>query len=221
MSIPSFKVASKPTLSEAEVNSHKKDGGKFLNDPGTYDLAIKSVTFKETPSDKDNAWTSVTLLLESPEGKTMKHFLLVPTECRNSFLFGAEKATFALEGLQKFFRGLGLAFDFENGMQQVAELFGNPDKLIMKSIKCKVGYKGVTVKYVAKDQYMLVEKDYVTPKVEGVFANAEAAINAGIEAGVKKSNISGFINVLDIFPSREPLVDLTPGAVTAEEDLPF
>lgn len=221
MPIPSFKVSSKPTLTQVEVDSHKKDGGKFLNEPGTYDLMIKEVSFKETPSDIDNAWTSVTLLLESPEGKTLKHFVLVPTECRNSFLFGAGKSTFALEGLQKFLRGLGIPSDFENTMAQVAAVFGNPNALIGKTLKCKVGYKGVTIKYVTKGDYRVVEKDYITPKVEGSFATSEAAKAAAIDAGVKASNISGFINVLDVFPSKEPQIDIDAPEASVDLDLPF
>ena len=222
MSIPSFKVSSKPTISETEFNANKKDGGKFLNDPGTYDLVIKAVEFKETPSEKDTAWLSVTLVLESPEGKTMKHFVMVPTECRNGFLFGAQKQTFALEGLQKFFRGLGLVFDYDNGMEQVAAIFGNPDVLIGKTLKCAVGYKGITIKYVAKEEYQVVEKDYKTLKVEGTFASADAAKAAALDAGIKPSNISGFINVLDIFAAKEPQIFLeNSSAGTVDLDLPF
>lgn len=220
MTIPNFKVSSKPSITQEEFNANKKDGGKFLNEPGTYDLVIKSVEFKATPSEKDNAWLSTTLVLESPEGKTMKHFVMIPTECRNGYLFGPERQTFALEGLQKFFRGLGLVHDFDNGMAQVAALFGDKDTLVGKTLKCAVGYKGITIKYVSKDEYQVVEKDYKTLKLEGTFSSAEAAKAAAKEAGIKESNISGFINVLDIFAAKEPQIDLE-APVSVEADLPF
>lgn len=218
--IPSFKTNSKPTLSKTEFDSHAKDMGKFVNEPGTYDMLIKAVSFKDTPSEKDSAWISAEILLETPDGKTMKHFALVPTECRNSFLFGADKSTFALENLQNFLRGLGVAFDFENGMAQVASIFGNVNNLIGKTLKVRVGYKGPTVKYLGKEEHVVVKSDFVTPAVDGVFKTKDAAIAAANEAGIAKSKLS-YANVLEIFPSTTQQIVAASATTSVDLDLPF
>lgn len=220
MSIPSFKTNSKPTISQEEFNSNKKEmGGKFFNDPGTFDMVIKEVTFKETPNAKDSAWIGSTILLES-EGKQLKYFLDVPTECRNGFLFGAEKAVWPLEKIQKFFRGLGLVFDYDNGMSQVAALFSD-NKLVGKSIKVRLGYNSHHAKYVAKDEYVLVEKDHVTKKLDGVYANKDALNAAAAEAGIKRDKNQDFIQVLEIFAAKEAVIDLEASSAAIDVDLPF
>lgn len=221
MSIPSFKTNSKPTISQEEFNSNKKEsGGKFFNDPGTFDMVIKEITFKSEPNAKDGAWVGSTILLES-EGKQMKYFLDVPTECRNGFLFGAEKAVWPLEKLQKFFRALGLVFDYENGMSQVAALFGDSNKLVGKSIKVRLGYNTHHAKYVAKDEYVLVEKDHTTKKLEGTYANKDALNAAAAEAGIKRDKNQDFIQVLELFAAKEAVVDLDAPTATVDIDLPF
>lgn len=224
MTVPSFKVNSKPQLSQAEFDANKKEGsgGKFLNEPGSYDMTIKEVTFQDTPNSKDNAWISAAIVLESPEGKTLKHFQMVPLECRNSFLFGSEKSVFPLETLQKFLRGLGIVFDYDNGMAQVGAIFGNPNVLIGKTIKVRLGYKGPHIKFLGKDKVVLVEADHKTLKIEGEFANKDAAIAAAEEAGINKQKIAGFINILEFFPAKEPLIDLEAKEDAAVDlDLPF
>lgn len=222
MSLPSFKVNSKPEISQEEFNLNKKGtgtGGKFLQEPGTYDMVIKEVSFKDVPDDKDSAWINSTILLDH-NGKTLKYFLSVPTECRNGFLYGAEKVTWPLEKVQKFFRGLGLSFDFDNGMSQVAALFGNPDKLIGKTIKVRLGYNGPHVKYVDQNTRIVVDKDHVTQKIDGTFPTDDAAVAGAALAGLKLNKNAGFINVQEIFPSKEALVDLD-AAVEEQPDLPF
>jgi len=225
--IPSFKTGTKPQLSKEEYNAEvNKVGGKFLQEPGTYDLTIKAVSFKDKPNDKDSAWIDTTIELEGPDGQTMRHFQMIPTECRNSFLFGEKKAVFALESLQKFFRALGLQFDYENGMEQVAAVFGNPDSLIGKSVKARVGYKGPHLKYLGKSeaniaQYQVVDSDHTTLKIEGVFADKDSALAAAADAGIAKNKISGFMNVLEFFSAKEPALIIGNTQTVNTVDLPF
>lgn len=225
--IPSFKVNSKPTITQQEFDSNKKEGGgNFLSEPGTYDMVIKAVTFNETTNPKDSAWIGAQVQLETHDGKGLRYFLEVPVECRNGFLFGSDKAVWPLEKLQKFFRGLGIQFDYDNGMQQVGALFGDVNKMVGKTIKVRLGYNGPHAKYVGKDDYILVEKDHVTRKLEGSFPNKEALNAAAAEAGIKRnlnakgSSSADFINVLEIFASKEALVDLEASAAV-DVDLPF
>ncbi len=222
MSIPTFKVASKPAISQEEFSSHKKEGGgKFLNDPGTYDMVIKAVDFKESANLKDSAWIGSTIQLETHDGKGLKYFLDVPTECRNGFLFGPDKAVWPLEKLQKFFRGLGIQFDYENGMSQVGALFGDVNKMIGKTIKVRLGFNTHHAKYLGRDEYILVEKDDKTKKLDGVYANKDALNAAALEAGIKRDKNQDFIQLLEIFPSKEPLIDLEAVESSVENDLPF
>lgn len=218
--IPSFKVNSKPELSAKEFEAEKQDtGSKFLQDPGTYSMIIKSFTFGDV-NPFDSAWINATAVLQDPEGRDLKFFIDVPTECRNSFLFGDKKSTFNLEKLQTIFRGLGIAFDFDNAMQQVGALFGNPERLIGKPLNVRLGYKGPHVKYVSKTEYLVVEKDHTTLKIEGSFADKKSALAAAAEAGIKGVDKNGFMNVLEVFPSKETVIDLDVTESDTSE-LPF
>lgn len=226
--IPSFKVSSKPTITQAEFDSNKKEGGgNFLSEPGTYDMVIKAVSFNESSNAKDSAWIGAQISLETHDGKGLRYFLEVPTECRNGFLFGVDKAVWPLEKLQKFFRGLGIQFDYDNGMQQVGALFGDTDRMVGKTLKVRLGYNGPHSKYVGKDDYILVDKDHVTRKLDGNYANKEALNAAAAEAGIKRQyNAKGscnadFIQVLEIFASKEVLVDLEAPTASIDIDLPF
>lgn len=216
--IPSFNLKSRPAMSESEVDASRSDGSKFLNDPGTYDAVVKKVTFKKA-SEKDSAWLTVELELEI-EGKSIRLYQMIPTECRNSFLFGDKKQTFAIDKLRAFFRGLGLVFDFENGMEQVAALFGSPDKLIGKTLKVRLGYEGAHAKYLAKDEYVYVDKDHTTALLDGVFANKAAIEAACREAGLRRDSNHDFIKVVEIFAAKEAVVDLSAGQAEADV-LPF
>ncbi len=220
--IPSFKTGSKPELSKSEYDARAaQSSGNFLQDPGTYDLMIKTFTFDESLNQKDSAWIGAKAELESPEGKTMRHSLLIPVECRNSFLFQGT-STFPLEKLQEFLRGLGVQFDYENGMDQVAQVFGDPEQLIGKTIRATLGYKGPHVKYVGKDQFQVVDKDHETPKVDGVFATKEAARAAAQEAGLKYVDKNAdYINVTQIFTAKEAVINVTTATTQATQDLPF
>lgn len=219
MSVIKFNVGSKPTMTEAEVNASKTDGSKFLNDPGTFEMVIKAVEYKNA-SEKDTAWLGVNLTLEV-NGKSLKYYLMIPTECRNSFLFGVDKQTFAIDKLRNFFRGLGLVFDFENGMEQVASLFGDVNRLVGKKLNVRLGYEGPHARYNGKDDYSFVEKDHVTNKLPGSFANKLAIEAAARDAGIKYNTNNDFIKVLEIFPSKEAQLEI--GVSTQEDvaDLPF
>ena len=216
--VPSFKTKSKPEMSEQQVDASKSDGSKFLNEPGTFDAIIKTVKFGKV-SEKDNAWLTVEIGLEIDK-KPIRHYQMIPTECRNSYLFGASKATFAIDKLRAFFRGLGLVFDFDNGMEQVATLFRDADKLVGKSIKIRLGYEGPHAKYVGKEQYVYVDKDHTTLKLDGTFPNKAAIDAACREAGLKRDANSDFIKVVEIFAAKEAVIDLTADE-SSDEALPF
>jgi len=217
--IPSFKVGSKPTLSEQEVDSHRKSTSKFIDEPGTYDMLIKEVAFAAQTEAKDSAWIQTTITLDH-FGKTLKYWLSVPVECRNGYLYGDSKSTLQLDKLRGFFRGLGLIFDFDNGMSQVGAIFGSPDKLIGKSLKVRLGYQGPHIKYVGKDEFKIVDKDHVTEKVGGTFATKDAALAHAREEGLKIDQNSGFIKVQEIFPSQVAQIELE-SSNEPEADLPF
>lgn len=215
MSIPSFNVGSKPTISaEAFQQEAEKASSKFLNDPGTYDLLIKSVTWKN-PSEKDPVWVTLEIGLEDTEGRTIRHFLMVPTECRNDFLFGDKKQAFAFENLSKFMRGLGIAIDFTNAMEQVAQIFGDAEQLIGKNLRVRLAYDGDHSVYLGKTddglkRYQIVKKDG-TPKDDTIFADSKALAAYAAEHKIKLE----FIKVKEIFPAKEPALVL--GAAVADD----
>ncbi len=224
--VPSFNIKSKPQMTERQLDASKSDGSKFLSEPGTFDAVIKTVKFGKV-SEKDNAWMTVELGLEIDK-KSIRLYQMIPTECRNSYLFGANKQTFAIDKLRSFFRGLGLVFDFDNGMEQVAAVFGQPDKLVGKSLKIRLGYEGVHAKYVAKDQYQLVDRDHTTLKLDATFPNKAALAAAAREAGIKGytlnakgSSDNDFIKVVEIFAAGEAQLDLGATEDATTDDLPF
>lgn len=221
--IPRFNTGSKPQLSQAEYQAKAaQSSGTFIQDPGTYDLMIKTFTFDEALNAKDSAWIGAKVELENTDGKTMRHSVLIPVECRNSFLFQGT-STFPLEKLQELLRGLGVQFDYENGMEQIGQIFGNPEQLIGKTIRASLGYKGPHVKYIGKDQFQVVDKDDVTPKVDGLFATKEAARAAAQEAGLKfVDKNADYINVTQIFTAKEPVINVAAIATqTPTVELPF
>ena len=205
--LPKFNVGSKPKITGEQFDAAAEAArDKFISEPGTYDLLIKSAEWKN-PSEKDPVWVTLQIELENTEGKTMRHFIMVPTECQNDFLFGADKKAFAFEQLAKFVRGLGITLSFENAMEQVASIFGDLDKLIGKSIKVSVTYEGSHLKYLGKDadgnkKYQIVDKKG-EPRDE-IFADRQAA-----EAFAKANKIPlVFLKIKDIFAAKQPALTL-------------
>ncbi len=215
-----FNVASKPELSQEEYNAtaESQRGGKFLP-PGTFDLTIVGVTVAENSDRDDENWISLTFELQDSEGRGCRHFLSVPTVCRNSFLYGQKKSAYQYEKVAAFFRGLGLVLDYDNAMTQIAAVFGNYEKnLIGKTIKVRMGHKGPYLKYLGKTEgYQVVDKEG-KPKLDGVFPDSQAAKRAAEDNNLKLT----FCNILEIFQAKTPALQLVGNATpVAADDLPF
>ncbi len=220
-----FKVSSKPELSQEEYNAHAESqkGGKFLP-PGTFDLTILSIVVAETADKDDDVWVSLDITLQDSEGRTTRYFLSVPTECRNSYLYGNKKSAYQYEKLAAFCRGLGIVLDYDNAMAQVAAIFGKTDNLIGKVIKVRMAHKGPYIKYLGKgdggtNQYQIVDKDG-KPKLDDIFVDAKAAQAACTANNIKTT----FCNVVEIFAAKTPaltLVGAGTAAASSDTDLPF
>lgn len=204
MSMISFDVGSKPELSPEQLEERmNQSGGKYINEPGTYSVKIISAAFDEKRMPSDQDWVQLILELEDGSGATIKHYQSVPTTAKNSFLFGAKKSVFPLKSLQALLRGLGEVFDYENGMQQIARVFGKPETLIGKPLSIRVGYEGAHIKYSGKNandeaQYEIVDKDHKTRLIDAVFSTRDAAKNAAQENGIDSRKL-GFARVLEFF----------------------
>lgn len=222
MSLPKFQAKSKPQITLEEFDSNKKEYGKFIEQPGTYDLMIKQITFKDEADRNDSAWIGASILLEHM-GKTVNYFLSIPTECRNGFLYGEKRQTFPLEKLQRFLRGLGFPTVYEDTMETVALVFGQPDKIIGKTISAKLAYRGPHVKYLEKDAYQVVDSDHVTAMIDGVYPTVDSAKAAAAEQGLKIGNYSGFLDVAEIFPKAhgEGVSLEVPADTSLDAELPF
>lgn len=222
MSKPSFNVNKKPTISQEAFLEHSPQshgGGKFLENPGTYDLTIVGASWRN-PSEKDEAWTTLQLELQNVDGKSIRHFQMIPTECSNGFLFGADKKTFAYEGLVKFIRAFGISIEYENTMEVVAALFGNLDRLVGKTIRARVGYKGAYLKYQGKNiegvaSYQILKKDG-SPLSPMTFADAAAAKQYAELNRLKLEHC----NILEVFAASAPVIDIAVSN-DATDDLPF
>ena len=216
---PSFKVGTKPQLSKEEfAAATERSGGKFLNTPGTFNLMVKSAKYGNV-SEKDPAWMTAIFELEDPEGKTMNQYVMFPTECRNSFLYGERKSSLPLEQLIKFLRGFGVAFDYDNGMTQIASIFGNLDLFLTKTISVRCGYEGSYLKYDGKDEdgknrYILSDKNGKA-LVDQVFPDVDAAKSAARDNKVTL----GFLRILEVFGSTEN--KLLPTVTLVDSALPF
>lgn len=223
MSIIKFKVASKPELSQEEYNAHadSQKGGKFLP-PGTFDLAIMSIAVADAPDSDDDAWITLTIEFQDSEGCSTRYFLSVPTECRNSYLYGNKKSAYQYEKLAAFTRGLGIVLDYDNAMVQVAQIFAKVESLIGKVIKVRMAHKGCYLKYLGKNtagvnQYQIVDKDGKA-KLEDIFPDANAAKKVALDNKIKLT----FCNIVEIFSAKTPALALAGApASSAESDLPF
>lgn len=223
--IPNFKVGSKPTISaedyQAQADQSSGGGSRYLSEPGTYDLMVKSAKYGKA-SEKDPNWINVELQLEDAEGRGIRHYVMIPTTAETNFLYGPKKTVMPFESLQRFLRGFGVVLQFDTAMVQIAGLFGNLDIFCGKTIKARVGYEGEYIKYLGKSdsgdkKYMIVKKDG-SPKLDLVFADAKAAL---AHAKENKINIS-YTRLLEIFPSKEALIpDLTNSEAEDDNDLPF
>lgn len=199
-----FKIGSKPTLSREEykdtVDSAKE--GKYIREPGTYEMSVKTAEYAQQ-NQNDPAWMSAKFELEDGRGKLFTHYQDFPTECKNSYLFGKDKSVWPLENLQKFLRAFGVVFDYENGIQQMADIFGNLDKFALKTLRVRLGYSGNHIKKVRNEDdtenYRIVDRDG-TPLFDESFADLDSA-----KAFAKDNNVKyqPYMKVLEFFPATE------------------
>ncbi len=221
--IPSFKVGSKPAITaEAYQEVVNKQGGKFIKDPGTYGLMIKSAKWETEQAPVDSTWANAKFEFENVDGQSIGTWVRVPTTADGNFMYGPKKSVYEFQGLQKFLRGFGVVLDFDNAMSQIAELFGDIENFVGKSITARVGYKGTWLKYLGKSEdgnnrYQWTKPDG-TPKDETIFPDYKAAEAYAAENKVKTS---GFANILEYYVPKEPTIVLGQVAASEETDLPF
>lgn len=222
--IPSFKVGSKPQITQEEYNAKVEASNQnFLNEPGTYDLTITAAKWGKV-NEKDDAWVNLELQLQDVEGKGIKHWVMVPTECRNDFLFGPKKTAMIYENLQKFLRAFGVRLEFERTMEQVAQVFADIEKsFVMKTIKARVAREGDYLKYLGKDDNGVKKYQIYTKANEAKFPEVFADSKAAQEFAKNNRTELVYCKIAEFFSPKEPLIVLEDAAetTTADEDFPF
>lgn len=222
--IPKFKVGSKPTISAEEYQAQADQSGggsKYLSEPGTYDLMVKSIKWGKA-SEKDPIWVNLEVQLEDSEGRGIRHYVMVPTSAETNFLYGAKRTVMPFESFQKFLRGFGVALQFETALDQIASLFNDLDVFCGKVLRARVGYEGEYIKYFGKSEagekkYQIVKKN-AEPHTDIIFSDAKAALAYAKE---NKINIS-YTRVLEVFPSKEvQIVESASSSAADDNDLPF
>ncbi len=133
-----------------------KTGGKYFDAPGNVDLVISAAGFhpdKDTGDiycKGDKTWINVKISLASSDGKSIDHWLQVPT---SSLLFG-EKATLTVfRKFQQFIFGIGESASINTLQKLLEKYFKDPGKLVGQKVNVDLGY----------------ERDYVASADDGTF----------------------------------------------------
>lgn len=182
--------------------------------PGTYEVVISDVGVSVDKEGNvmlakdDKSWFSITLTLESM-GKTIKHFLKIPTKRTT---YGKDKKRYTWVELVTFAKALGIELTLDNYKQIIAEYFYGEGLAKLKGchLKIDVGYRGRYAEYQRKegdnaiyfikdpktDQYLIGEDGAILE-----FASKPAAI---AYAETNEFRLEQYVNVLHVGPSVTP-----------------
>lgn len=172
-----------------------KTNGKYFDAPGNYDLIISAAEFhvnKETGSiycKGDKTWVNVKITLSSTDGKTIDHWLQVPT---TSLLYGEKGSLAVFRNFQGFVFGIGESASI-NTLQKILEkYFKDPSKLVGQKVNVDLGYKGDFVERADDGNYVVMVKgkpmqeDGVDVKLPDRSSAIQHAKSMGIEPGFLK-----------------------------------
>jgi hypothetical protein len=194
-------------------------GGKWIKEPGTYNLIIKKIDVKG-PNKYDTQWVDLVVTMESAEGAEYNQYLTIPTTAEKSYLFGSKKTLYAYNDVDKFLLGLGIKLDYNSAISQLEALFEDMDtSFIGSTITLRLGFRGNRLKYSGKENdssiYVIVDKDDKVI-VDKKFTGHEAAKAYADEAKIK---LQDFIKCLEVVPATTVRASNAPKLTIA--DLPF
>lgn len=134
VTMPVFKF--KSTISDEDLQKATAKVPKSFA-PGNYKLAIKEATLHGV-SQKDNTWVTFKLVLGAIDGRTINHYVMVPTE-RPEFNPGSKNPYFLFTKFQEFMASMGEATDLK---KIKLSLFEKPEKLVGRELDLDIGYEG-------------------------------------------------------------------------------
>jgi hypothetical protein len=187
--IPKFELGS-TVLTEEQfkdaTETKSKSGSKGFT-PGNYNLKIANAQYhvnKDTGSvmnANDPTWLTVSVDLVGAEGRTKKHYVLVPTKSIVYKTREGKDSTFLFQKLCEFMAALGVYLDSKNYATVIKSYFENLDRLNGQDVSVDIGFNGPYVKFVSQGQYQLVIQG--EPYAEGgevkVFADADSVVAFG------------------------------------------
>jgi hypothetical protein len=208
-SVPSFNLNASninfDTDEELQAELAKK-GGNYFDAPGNVDLVISAAALhanKDTGEifcKGDKSWFNVKLTLTSQDGKSIDHWLQVPTA---SIEFGEKKTLAVFRKLQEFFIGLGEVVTIAKIQGLLEKYFTKLDKLVGQKVNADLGYEGPHVaKVVGGDEYTVIVKGHPM-KDEGVevrLPDRASAVQYAKSQGIETS----FIRILK-FTAKKPV----------------
>lgn len=216
--------------------------GFWIKNPGTYTLKIVGVELKGLAGDP--TWTKYAVSYESTNGDKFNQLLLVPTTSKNEYVYhnkknpGAKPTHYIFVLYLEFLNGIGVDIDATTedlrDIDSITEqLWSNPkENLIGATIKMDIGYKGLHVRYMGKnedDETLFQAFNYDEPfAIEGqpplgTCTSKQACINQLLAYGVEESKIKEFPEVLKTYagPKAYEFEFGTKVQAASNDDLPF
>jgi hypothetical protein len=194
------------TEEEFKAAEEKKTYTPKFFEPGNYKLKITAAEFNKI-SETDPTWFSVKITFSDASGRTIRHFLSVPTS-KIRFNEGKSKyPTFMFSQFKQFMAALGEEVTVnKESLRAIPKYFKDCSVLVGKVVDVDIGYKGPYVKYISKDEYQIIERD--GPMKEGdsiaTFPTRDAA---EAEAAARDLKITKFVDILKFNASEKAAED--------------
>lgn len=213
MNIPTFNLG-KTKLTEDQFKdalaSGNSKGRGFAE--GNYRLKITEAQYhtnKETgliTSKTDPSWINVSMTLVGSDGRTKKHYILVPTQ--DVWFKGKDgkKSIFVFTKLQQFFSAIGVYLDYSNYATVIQQYFSSPEavsKLNGEELSVDIGFTGPYVKFVEQGRFRIVvgDQEVVQDGQPVEFSDADSAVAYG--ATVLLKNLQRFPEITKLHPAPE------------------
>ncbi len=167
---------------ELDAKVNEKAGGKGFP-KGNYDLQIVSADFHKNKDTQeiycagDPTWFNVVVTLEGTEGRTIKHWVQVPT---SDIHFGKKRTLMVYKKFTEFMASIGVPVTLENLGKVIPQYFSAPgDKLPGLKLNCDIGYEGPYAERGDDGQYLVIKGGKALEDADGVikfpdFASAKA-----------------------------------------------
>jgi hypothetical protein len=201
MTIEIKKFNLKSTVSDAELKAADPVRVGKVFEPGIYDLEIKEAALNVTETNPegrakgDPSWLVYKIVLGDTNGRTIRTFVLTPTEDVVYKKPGMKKEhrLVVAQKLREFFRALKEKDSLDDIGGVLNKLFVDPTALVGRVLKTRIGYKGNYIQYQPDTKtYGVVDKKG-TPVLKRTYPDRDAAIAETAELGIE---VTSFPEVL-------------------------